>query len=47
MVQVGLSYQQNYLVEVVSSDRGEAKEDLLKEAADQIIAKYHRVIDYE
>lgn len=47
MIQVGLSYQQNYLVEVVSSDRGEAKEDLLKEAADQIIAKYHRVINYE
>lgn len=46
-IQVGLSYQQNYLVEVVSRDRGEAKEDLLTEAADQVIAKYHRVVDYE
>jgi hypothetical protein len=43
-VSTNLSFQQNYLVEVVSRDRNEDKEDLLIEAVDQVIQKYHAVV---
>jgi len=44
---VGLSYQQNYLVNVVSRDRNEPVETLLSEAVNQAIFKYHQVIRNE
>lgn len=46
-VDVGLSYQQNYLVHVVSRDRNEPIETLLSEAVNQAIFKYHQVIRNE
>lgn len=44
---VGLSYQQNYLADVVARDRGEARKLLLIEAVDQALLTHHCLIDGE
>lgn len=44
VVSTNLSFQQNYLVDVVSRDRNEDKADLFVEAIDQAIQKYHMVV---
>ena len=46
-VEVGLSYQQNYLAHVVSRDRNEPLEILLSEAVNQVVFKYHQVVRNE
>ena len=46
-IDVGLSYQQNYLAHVVSQDRNEPMELLLSEAVNQAIFKYHQVMNNE
>lgn len=44
-VSVGLSFQQNYLVEVVSRDRQECPDDLLIEAVDQALLTHHALLE--
>lgn len=44
-ISVGLSFQQNYLVEVVSRDRQESPEDLLVEAVDQVLLTHHALLE--
>jgi len=46
-IMASLSYQQNYLVDVVSRDRGEPRECLLVEAVDQVLHAYHEVVSSE
>ena len=44
-LKIGVSYQQNYLIDVVSRDRAEAKDQLLIEAVDQVILANHALSD--
>lgn len=44
-ISVGLSFQQNYLVEVVSRDRQESSEDLMVEAVDQALLTHHVLLE--